>query len=110
MAGNDTFHAVREPGFTALFLLGGDDLLETVDDVDAEVRLPDGTRWSASFLTLSAIERVMTRWRQTGESGSGAFFQCSDLVIVPEPGVPAMVEALRAIMKKGPEGTLGRLD
>ncbi|MBK3577374.1 hypothetical protein JHN63_26955 [Streptomyces sp. MBT65] len=110
LAEEDIYHVVKESGFTALFLLGADDRLETVEDVDAELRLPDGTRWSASFMTLGAIEVVMKRWRSTGEYGNGAFFQCSDLVIVPKGGVAAMVEAFRAIVTEGAQGTLGKLE
>ena len=54
---DDIYHVVREPEFTALFMLGTDDAPETVEDVDAELRLPDGTRWSASFMTLGACDR-----------------------------------------------------
>lgn len=107
---DDIYHVVREPEFTALFMLGADDSAETVEDVDAELRLPDGTRWSASFMTLSAIQTVMKRWRETGEYGGGVFFQCSDLVIVPKGGVAAMVEAFRAIVAEGPQGTLDNLE
>ena len=109
-ADNDSFYVAREPGFTALFILGAENQVETVDNVDAELRLPDGTRWSATFMTLDAIERVMNRWKKTGEYGGGVFFQCYDLVIVPKPGVAAMVEAFRAIVAEGPPGTLGKLD
>ncbi|MER7763677.1 hypothetical protein [Streptomyces sp. NPDC097619] len=105
----DIYHVVREPEFTALFMLGADEPAETAGDVDAELRLPDGTRWSASFMTLGAIETVMKRWRESGEYGGGVFFQCSDLVIVPKPGVSAMLEAFRAIVAEGPQGTLGHL-
>jgi len=106
----DFYHVVREPEFTALFALGADDRVESVEDVDAELRLLDGTRWSASFMTLGAIGTVMSRWRKTGEYGGGVFFQCPDLVIVPQPGVAAMVEAFRAIVTEGSQGTLGRLE
>ncbi|MFI1226142.1 MULTISPECIES: hypothetical protein [Streptomyces] len=107
---DDIYHVVREPEFTALFLLGADDRAESVDNVDVELRLPDGTSWSGTFMTVGAIEVVMNRWRKTGEYGGGVFFQCSDLVIVPKAGVAAMVEALRAVVAEGPQGTLGKLE
>ncbi|MGW0731930.1 hypothetical protein [Streptomyces sp. NPDC002851] len=107
---DELFHVVREPDFTALFMLGSDDQVQTVEDVDAELRLPDGTRWSATFMTLGAIEQTMNRWQETGEYGGGVFFQCSDLVIIPNPGVAAMVEAFHAIVEEGPQGVLGKLD
>ncbi|MYX36744.1 MULTISPECIES: hypothetical protein [unclassified Streptomyces] len=109
IAEDDIYHVVREPGFTALFLLSADVRAETVENVSAELRLPDGSRWSASFMTLGAIETVMNRWRETGEYGGGVFFQCSDLVVVPNAGVAAMIEAFRAIVAEGPQGTLDEL-
>ncbi|WP_208616048.1 hypothetical protein [Streptomyces cellostaticus] len=102
----EIYHVVREPGFSAYFLLGAEDEVETVSDVDAWVRLPDGSKWTASMLTLDAVAEVLTRWKATGEHGGGAFFACPDLVIVPEPGVPAMTAALREIVAEGPRGTL----
>ena len=60
-------------------------------------------------MTLGAIDAVMGRWKETGEYGGGVFFQCSDLVIIPKGGVPAMVEALRAIVAEGPQMSLGKL-
>lgn len=106
----DIYHVVTEPDFAALFLLGSDDSPEAVEDADAELRLPDGTRWSASFMTLDVIETVMNRWKETGEHGGGVFFACSDLVIIPEGGVAAMVDAFRVILAEGPQGTLEKLE
>ena len=40
------FHVVETHQFRALFMLGADDDLETVENVDAELTLPDGSRWS----------------------------------------------------------------
>ncbi|XCM29123.1 hypothetical protein ABXI76_06740 [Streptomyces parvus] len=106
----DIYHVVTESSFTALFLLGADDIPETVEDADAQLLLPDGSRWSATFMTLGAIETVMIRWRETGEYGSGSFFACSDLVIIPEGGVAAMVDAFHTILAEGPQFTLEKLE
>ncbi|MEU6615065.1 hypothetical protein [Streptomyces parvus] len=106
----DIYHVVTESNFAALFLLGADDIPETVENVDGQLLLPDGTRWSATFMTLGAIETVMNRWKRTGEYGGGSFFACSDLVIVPEGGVAAMVDAFRVILAEGPQYTLKKLE
>jgi hypothetical protein len=104
---SDPLHVVEDDRFTAVFMLGTEDRIEDVENVDAELRLPDGTRWSATFMTPREITKVLDRWRETGECGAGAFFQCPDLVIVPTGGVHAMVDAFRAILDNGgPEGTL----
>lgn len=92
-------------------MLGEDDRAETVENVDAEIKLPDGTRWSVTFMTLREISRIMDRWSETGENQGGRYFQCPDLVIVREAGVSAMVGALEGILAMGgPDGILRRLD
>ncbi|MEU5685600.1 hypothetical protein [Streptomyces venezuelae] len=108
---SDPHLLVEDDRFTALFLLGADDRAEDVENADAELRLPDGTRWSATFMTLREIAAVMDRWKRTGEAAGGAFFQCPDLVVVPTGGVAAMTTAFRAIVDEGgPEGVLPRLE
>ena len=103
--------SISTPHFEAIFMLGLEDLADTVENVDAEVRLTDGTRWSVTFLTLGEISRIMDRWGKTGENLNGWYFQCADLVIVKEAGVHAMVKALRGIIDAGgPDGVLVRLD
>ncbi|GAA4424353.1 hypothetical protein ACFQV2_27985 [Actinokineospora soli] len=106
MAG-DPLYRVEDEQFSALFMLGSDDDPDTVDNLDAELILPDGTRWSATFMTLRAIERVMGRWKGTGECANGAYFQCPDLLIIPQGGIVAMLAAFRAIVDSGgPDGVL----
>ncbi|MBA2806981.1 hypothetical protein E0500_005860 [Streptomyces sp. KM273126] len=104
---SDSLYRVENEQFSALFMLGAEDDKESVDNVDAELSLPGETRWSATFMTLRAIEQVMARWQETGECSGGAYFQCPDLVIVPEGGVAAMVDSFGAIIDSGgPEGVL----
>lgn len=103
-------HIMRTPQFEILFMLGAEDNAETVENVDAEITLPDGTRWSATFMTLHEISRIMDRWSKTGENLGGKYFQCSDLVITREAGLPAMVGAVQGILDSGgPQGILDRL-
>lgn len=107
---SDSLYRVENQHFSALFMLGAEDDKGTVENVDAELILPDGTRWSATFMTLRAIEKVMNRWQGTGECASGAYFQCSDLVIISEGGLTAMLESFKGIIDSGgPEGVLQRL-
>ena len=66
----------------------------SVNNVDAEIVLPDNTRWSATFITLDAIKRIMDRWHDSGEHMNGKYFVCPDLIIVSTGGVSTMVESL----------------
>lgn len=104
---NDPLRRVDGRQFSAIFMLGAEDDEETVENVDAELILPDGTRWSATFMTLRAIEEVMNRWKETGECSSGAYFCCADLVIIPEGGLAVMLDSFKKIIDSGgPEGVL----
>ncbi|WP_030022155.1 hypothetical protein [Streptomyces monomycini] len=107
---NSPFYTIKEAQFDVTFILGADDDSDTVENIDAEVVLADGTRWSATFLTLHEISRIMDRWSTTGESLHGAYFQCPDLVITRKGGIDAMVDVLREMIETGgPEGKLGKL-
>jgi hypothetical protein len=103
-------YLVEEAQFRALFRLGEGDHPDVVENVDAELHLPDGSRWSATFMTLAEIARIMDRWRETGEDFGAGYFHCVDLVIVSKGGVVSMVNAFRGIIESGgPDGVLGRL-
>ncbi|MFF5500465.1 hypothetical protein [Streptomyces roseolus] len=81
----------RTPHFKALFMLGGEDEEATVDNVDVEVTLNDGTRYSATVLTVAALQRWMD---SEADEYEWLKFQCPDLVITRYPGVPAMMRIL----------------
>ncbi|WP_151011216.1 hypothetical protein [Micromonospora aurantiaca (nom. illeg.)] len=89
---------VQLGGAEAVFMLGAADDADTVENMDVEVTLGDGSRWSATLLTLAEIRRIMERWQRTGEGLSGAFFQCADLVIVDRGGIGAAVELLSRLV------------
>ncbi|MFE6101677.1 hypothetical protein ACFVQ4_17115 [Streptomyces laurentii] len=87
----DALHRVRTPRFDAVFMLGAEDDEATVDNVDVLVTLPDGRRFSATFLTPAA----MVRWMESGtDEYERLQFRCPDMVITHQAGVPAMVRVL----------------
>lgn len=98
---SDPLMKVQLEGAEAVFMLGADDNAKTVENVDVEVILDDGSRWSATFLSLAEIGRIMSRWKTTGECLGGSYFQCSDLVVVGREGLDAMTEVLRGLLESG---------
>ncbi|WP_435973976.1 hypothetical protein [Streptomyces sp. Qhu_M48] len=94
----EPLHLVRTPHFDAVFMLGAEDDEATVDNVDVIVTLRDGTRYSATFLTLGAIQRWMD---SEPEEYERLQFQCPDLVITRDAGVPAMVRILEMAYERG---------
>jgi hypothetical protein len=95
------FCRVRTSVFDVTFMVGSGERLEAVENVDAEVRLPDGSRWSATIFTLAEVERLMSAWARTGEYGGDSYFWCFDGLIVREPGVENMITALGNLHRSG---------
>ncbi|MFF7075099.1 hypothetical protein [Streptomyces lavendulae] len=90
----EPLHTVETDRFSITYILGAEDDPRTVKNTDAIVTAPDGTRWSATLLTLDEVARVMDVWSTTGECADGSYFQVKDLVIVREPGMDSMTRAL----------------
>ncbi|MFD7284033.1 hypothetical protein ACFV80_45440 [Streptomyces sp. NPDC059862] len=92
------WYRVRAEDFEALFLPSPDEDLDSVCNVDVEVRLADGSRWSATVFTVAEVERLMEKWSRSGESLGGRYFWCSDGLIVRDPGVDSMVQVIRGLL------------
>lgn len=110
MASEGSFlHTVRRGRLRIDFRLGRDDP-DATENVDADVLDDEGGRWAVTFLTLAEVGRVMSRHEASGESLGGRYFACVDLVIVREPGVQGMADAIADLAETGGlEGFLSRL-
>ncbi|MEU5438937.1 hypothetical protein AB0G73_37180 [Streptomyces sp. NPDC020719] len=105
------YYRVRTKDFAALFLPDPDEEPDEVCNVDAEVHLPDGSRWSATIFTLAEVDRLMRHWQQTGEAAGGRCFWCPDGLIVRAPGITAMVEVITGLLAADEfTGAFHRLD
>jgi hypothetical protein len=67
-------YRVRAEAFEAWFVVGVEEDLEAVDNVDVDVRLADGSRWGATIFTLAEVARLLDSCSHTGEALSGAGF------------------------------------
>lgn len=104
----DPHVTVTEPTFVARFLLDpAMDTVESVANVDAFVDLPDGSSWALTVLTVDEVRRLLTRWKETGEAGNGSYFWVVDQLIVPVPGLRAMVTAIREVVRTGELAEVG---
>ncbi|MFH9354953.1 hypothetical protein [Kitasatospora sp. NPDC017646] len=104
------YYRARAEGFEALFLPSPDEVLDEVCNVDVEVRLPDGSRWSATIFTLAEVDRLMKGWEDTGEAADGRYFWCSDGLIVQGPGIQGMVSVIAKLLASGEfDGAFHRL-
>jgi hypothetical protein len=93
-------------GVTLRVMLGVDEDPEQVDNVDVEIVDPSGATYAATFLTTDAIDVVLKRWERTGEYGGGRYFWCVDLVVIPRPGVDAIMAAAVELVASGDVSTV----
>lgn len=98
---DEPWYRVRTDRLVASFLPSAGEDLKAVCNVDVEVRLTDGSRWSATVFTVAEVQRLMERWAQTGEEAGGRYFWCSDGLIVREAGVVNMAEAISGTLDEG---------
>ncbi|MFG1681381.1 hypothetical protein ACGFNP_14555 [Nonomuraea sp. NPDC049269] len=95
------FYRISEPEFEMQIPRWEDHALETADEADATITLPDGTRRYATFMTPAVVSKVMDRWRDTGECLNGRYFWCSDQIIIRDPGLASMIAAVRDMIATG---------
>ncbi|MEU1423617.1 hypothetical protein [Kitasatospora sp. NPDC005751] len=104
------YYRARRDGFEALFLPSPDEVLDEVCNVDVEVHLPDGSRWSATIFTLPEVDRLMRKREETGEAAGGRCFWCLDGLIVQDPGIQGMVGVITKLLASGDfDGAFHRL-
>ncbi|MFG3223906.1 hypothetical protein ACGF07_03850 [Kitasatospora sp. NPDC048194] len=94
-------YRVRTEHFEAAFLPSADEHVDSVESIDVFVDLNDGTRWSATVITLAQVKTVMERWAATGEALDGAYFSCSDGIIVRDAGIGNMTQVLVGLVETG---------
>ncbi|WP_329011032.1 hypothetical protein [Streptomyces sp. NBC_01601] len=95
------FYRVHTEHFEAAFVPNAGEDLESVDNVDVFVDLPDGSRWSATLITHVQVELAMKRWAATGEALGGRYFRVSDGLIVRDAGIGNMTRVLVGLIENG---------
>ncbi|EHN78567.1 hypothetical protein SMCF_1913 [Streptomyces coelicoflavus ZG0656] len=93
------WYRVRTERFEAAFLPNSGEDMEAVDNIDVLVDLKDGSRWSATVITLGQVEAIMARWAESGEASGGRYFRCSDGLIVRDPGISNMTQVLTGLIE-----------
>ncbi|MEV5239579.1 hypothetical protein AB0K89_10770 [Streptomyces cinnamoneus] len=95
------WYRVHTEQFEAAFLLDAGEDPEAADNVDVFVDLKDGSRWSATIITLAQVEILMKRWAASGEALGGRYFWCSDGLIVRDAGISNMTQVLAGLIETG---------
>ena len=71
------------------------------DAIDVVVTLPEGTRWAATFLTPSYMEKVRREEAESGESLGGMYFWIARPIFTDELSRPAIEEIVRDLWENG---------
>ncbi|MFJ9855421.1 hypothetical protein [Streptomyces sp. NPDC101150] len=95
------WYRVHTEQFEAAFLPNAGEDLGSVDNVDVFVDLKDGSRWSATIITLAQVEILMKRWAASGDAFGGRYFWCSDGLIVRDAGISNMTQVLTGLIETG---------
>lgn len=69
-------------------------------NVDIEVRLADGSRWSATVFTVDNLRSLMATWRTTGEH-SGRYVWAPDMLVVDRLSDTGLRELVDELMAEG---------
>ncbi len=96
-----SWEEITEPGFTAIVFAGVQELDPQNDNVDVEVKLPGGSRYSATFFTPANIVAIMERYRATGECRDGLYFWTIDMIIVERLTLSTIRETIEALLEEG---------
>ncbi|MFJ6669186.1 hypothetical protein [Streptomyces sp. NPDC091383] len=95
------WYRVHTEQFEAAFLPDAGEDLESVDSVDVFVDLNDGSRWSATIITVAQVEILMKRWTAGGEAYASRYFWCSDGLVVRDAGISNMTHVLTGLIENG---------
>jgi hypothetical protein len=101
-----SFRSVRGRSWRAETL--GDYELSILEDeggsigarVDAEVRLPDGSRWGASFHTPEDVRAILDRWRAV-DGSFGLYFWAPGVIVVRETSREAIAAVVEDLVAAG---------
>jgi hypothetical protein len=66
-------YVVDDPTFRLRLALEDGEALDQVCNVDGWIDVPGDGSWTATFLTLAEVGRLMARWNETGEHAGGAY-------------------------------------
>ena len=84
-----------------LHILEGAGWDEHDDNIDIEVHLLSGKRYSASLFTVKNLQTLMDRHQITGESNHGQYIYTPDMIIVRRLTVDIIVAMIDDLLKSG---------
>ena len=99
---DDYLHKINEKDYHVIVYTGSNPLNDQDDNVDVEIMMNDGKRYSGTIFTLKNIKSIMEKDKQAGECGHGLYFGgCKDMVIVETLNYEVIAKVIRSVYKEG---------
>lgn len=73
----------------------------TDENIDVEVTLSGGERFTATFTTLKNIAAIMEGYRKSGECLAGKYFWASELIVVDDLNLESIRKVVADLLKSG---------
>ena len=71
------------------------------DNVDAEVELADGRKFSCTFFTLFNIRSLMSIYKTSGECCNGRYFWALDMILVEDLRLQTLEATIADMIVRG---------
>ena len=71
------------------------------DNVDVEIELSDGNRYSATFFTLMNIQSLMKKNKLTGECAGGIYLWSSNMILVENLHLETIERTIAGLVQEG---------
>jgi hypothetical protein len=98
---SDPYRIHQLPGCEVLVLQGANPIVADDDNVDVEIRLPNGNRYGATFFTLQNVATLMSRWAATGECSGGLYFVAQHAIVVRELTTDTILKVVADLQRSG---------
>ena len=98
---SSSYRVLVEPAYEIWVFVGEKELNPEDDNVDVEVRFPDGRRFAATVFSLRNLDALMLRWSKSGECGFGKYFWAARPIIVRKLTVEVIRELVEYLYRDG---------
>jgi hypothetical protein len=71
------------------------------DNIDVQIRLPDGSMYAATFFTVRNINSLFTKNRATGECASGLYLWAANMILVDNLERGTIERAIASLIEEG---------
>ena len=73
------------------------DLLD--DNIDVEVRFPNGARFTATFFTVENLKTLFAKNHKTGECSNGTYFWATEMIIVENLKLASLHATIEGLLR-----------